>query len=866
MESGGASFGGGGGGDGGGHLCHLCGYKYASAHPSAKQRRAHRKNCGKPPSATAAAGAEEEGADGRKSLLLPGERDGERGGEGSASGGGGLPGSAQDGGNVLQDEDNGDHSSPNGAGAQVSIDKSIEDCLISCNDIPSEVAPKANGTELQTEVARQLSENALHLEDFRPSQPDVSGDQQQDAFASHPPSEPEDGALEISADEISKPCVTVLTSNAASDDISAQTNAIVSCPDDTGITEKDFVIDTIGRDKTSEDLLVKDSEINSLYQDKPQIKIVEGQSATAPEEDLCVSNVSVVSQKEIPSEETESKEESGFITTNSIEPSTDKHVHTDDTSGDDLLELAAGGSHLEEGDVVKTQQQTDSTLVVADQLSNSKKTDLEGQRYPDADEVIQAVSSAIGPDVDAGVISAGSAADLTKKDPTESEIDLVELSSYPTSHVINVISSKHGVEDAQDNDMSADLTSHERPVEHSIDIDEATSHGANAVCSTGNFEGIKQIEEITAEDGLGKISVPQGTISVEEKELIEEVTPDPASVKTDVISSRDIVEEREEGEVYVGTAHEVNMANIPGNVELDKHSEETSKDPTACETNMTSITDNVEEKKQKEEITNTDHTLHAFNVICSPDNEVKKKNEDMTEGPSSHENALVDGTDNAKEKDEEAMSDPTPYKVDVVSTVDVAEEKKLKEEVVAEPTHEINVNDVIEKSEEPTVSLKIDAGSNADPILAADTSSHQSNIPQVTDNTEEKNQNEDVAADPTSDKIPEAQSIGGVEEQKQKEDQNEEITDKEMTINSDKSHVSLKSLLSEKGMEVKEKKASTKDRVLSFRRKSSKDNPSPAKAGSEQQDWNSPARLPAEKSPKGKKQQWMPFICCHSMN
>lgn len=64
--------GGGGGGDGGGHLCHLCGYKYASAHPSAKQRRAHRKNCGKPPSATAAAGAEEEGADGRKSLLLPG--------------------------------------------------------------------------------------------------------------------------------------------------------------------------------------------------------------------------------------------------------------------------------------------------------------------------------------------------------------------------------------------------------------------------------------------------------------------------------------------------------------------------------------------------------------------------------------------------------------------------------------------------------------------------------------------------------------------------------------------------------------------------------------------------------------------------
>ena len=68
-----------GGGDGacsGGHLCHLCGYKYASAHPSAKQRRAHRKNCGagggkSPPTAAAAASAEaEEERQGKK--LVPG--------------------------------------------------------------------------------------------------------------------------------------------------------------------------------------------------------------------------------------------------------------------------------------------------------------------------------------------------------------------------------------------------------------------------------------------------------------------------------------------------------------------------------------------------------------------------------------------------------------------------------------------------------------------------------------------------------------------------------------------------------------------------------------------------------------------------
>jgi hypothetical protein len=36
-----------------GALCHACGYQYPNGHPSAKQRRAHRKHCGKPASAAA---------------------------------------------------------------------------------------------------------------------------------------------------------------------------------------------------------------------------------------------------------------------------------------------------------------------------------------------------------------------------------------------------------------------------------------------------------------------------------------------------------------------------------------------------------------------------------------------------------------------------------------------------------------------------------------------------------------------------------------------------------------------------------------------------------------------------------------------
>jgi hypothetical protein len=283
-------------------------------------------------------------------------------------------------------------------------------------------------------------------------------------------------------------------------------------------------------------------------------------------------------------------------------------------------------------------------------------------------------------------------------------------------------------------------------------------------------------------------------------------------------------------------------------------------------------TDIVEEKKQIEETT-TDPAPHAISVIHSPSNDDKVQNENMSEVPSS--NAVVDGTDNVEEKDE----DPASYNMDTVGAVDVVEVKKREEVNCPEIDGVHTVDNVKEKeSEEPAVSCKTDASSNADSILAVDPSSHENNTSQGTDDTEK------VASDHAGDNIPVAQSTVDVAEKKHKDetttaeikttdstngDHNEEITDKEMTIDSDKSHVSLKSLLSEKGMETtKEKKAtSTKDRVLSFRRRSSKDNPSPGKPGSVEQDWNSPARLlPVEKSPKGKKQPWMPFICCHSMN
>ncbi|KAI4974832.1 hypothetical protein ZWY2020_048439 [Hordeum vulgare] len=100
MDSGGNKSGGAAGEDGacsGGHLCHLCGYRSTRAHPSAKQRRAHCKNCGgggkSPPAAASAEGEEER--QGKK--LVPGaDVGGKANGAPASDSGGVLPGSAED--------------------------------------------------------------------------------------------------------------------------------------------------------------------------------------------------------------------------------------------------------------------------------------------------------------------------------------------------------------------------------------------------------------------------------------------------------------------------------------------------------------------------------------------------------------------------------------------------------------------------------------------------------------------------------------------------------------------------------------------------------------------------------------------------
>ncbi|KAG2636000.1 hypothetical protein PVAP13_2NG412600 [Panicum virgatum] len=159
-----------------------------------------------------------------------------------------------------------------------------------------------------------------------------------------------------------------------------------------------------------------------------------------------------------------------------------------------------------------------------------------------------------------------------------------------------------------------------------------------------------------------------------------------------------------------------------------------------------------------------------------------------------------------------------------------------------------------------------------------DTSAEKTNAAGGTEDSEENMLAEDTAkemiAAQSTDSVKEKQQPNGTVRQGNNAKQNEEIAASGARLNSGRAHVPLKVLLAEASAKNQVKKPSTKERVLSFRRGVSKDGNSSAKSGSpksvsDDQHWSSPAKLPRKdvgKSSKGRKQPWMPFICCHSVH
>ncbi|CAL4999862.1 unnamed protein product [Urochloa decumbens] len=958
MESGHKS-GGGSAAGGDGVLCHACGYHYPNGHPSAKQRRAHRKHCGKPASAAAAA---EEGAgehEGTESLPVEGRGGvGEDGiGASEAERGGSLPGSVPEPASAADGGDNAEHSSGNGTGHQVTGDKCAEDHLISSSNIPSELTSEASRTDddTLTTVVTQYSEKGTPIEDGDPSDPAVGSEQLEDAPTSLLSPEPEDGAKcssEISENEkqnslseyeTQNSTVVPLESNATGVGTSEQTEDVVSQVDGIAVTEEDDTVDTIGKNSTVVPLesnatgggtsertdgvvsqvdgiavteeddtvdTIGKNKFSESCQDNLQTKIGEGHSSTVLEEDSSSSDKNLI--------ETEPNQQSKHALTDSfekipniempVESSTEKSLGTDD----DLLKHATGVSLSEIAGDVKPQRQPDSTYETAGHLAVSEGADnVDEQHHAISEGSIPAVSNAFGPAVTENVCSSGvTIDDSIQKNATggtvmTSQVDLVELSTPAMPHEINRLANDID-EEGQNEKGGTDITSCGGNELHIIENFEENqqnkevivdpTHEIDTVSSTDNHEESEQNKEVIADTSSCKISAVQSMTSAEEKEQIEEFIVNLTSEETIVTSSRDIVEEKQGG-VDVKTTGEIDGA----------HSIETAgeNNATTCEINAGTTTDDVEDMVQNEEIT-TGPISHGINMISSSSNEGKIHKKEVAEGLGSHENIMVHGTVHVEEKTiDESTVDATSHKFSLVTSTDSVEERK-DEETTADPIlHErsavLTTDNIDEKKEEPildptTTSATIcsidDVEEKKSEETTADPSSGESNMLPGTGDAEGKKQNGDTATDPVSDKTKVAETTNATEETGKTEetaskeisaiestdelkgvaDQNEEIADKEMVIDSDKNHVSLKVLLADKNVETKEKekKASTKDRVLSFRRRTSKDNVSPVKpgspkAGSGQQDWNSPARLPVEKKPKGRKQQWVPFICCSSV-
>nr|CAB3481512.1 unnamed protein product [Digitaria exilis] len=919
-SGGGSAAAGGGAGGGDGVLCHACGYQYPNGHPSAKQRRAHRKHCAKPASSPAAAAGGEE-HDG--SEPLPGEGHGGVGlgggiGASAAECGGGSPRSVPEGTKAVEGGDSAEHYPGNGTGHQVTGDKCAEGSLNSSS---------TDGATTLTTVATQYSEKGSPIEDGNLSDAAVGSEQLEGAPTSVPSPEPEDGAKSsfgISEHEIQSSLpeyetqnstVVPLESNATGGGTSEKADDVVSQSQVDGgivVTEGDGLINTIGKDKFSEEKSVEGDEVDLSCQDNIQTEIGEGHSNAAMEEGPSDKNPNAIHSEEIRSDETETKQQSKHVLADSFEKIPNIEVSESATvksvGADDVLPgLSMDGSQLETPDDVKPQQELDSTSETS-----------EGS--------ISAISSVFGPavggtaNITENVCSSGSTMDdnmqknVTGDSVVPSQVDLVELSTSTTELEINMVDNTNDNEKGQNGKGGTDVTSYGGNELHIIEnfeekqqnkelMVDSIPHQANTVFGADNHGENEQNKEVVAD--------MQSMTSAEEKEQIEEFIANLAPEETAVTGSRDIVEEKQ-GEIDIKTNGETDGA----------HSIETAGENNAAatpEVNAGTTTDDAEDVAQNEKFTTP--ISHGINMVCSSVNEVKMHNEELTEGLGSHENVVVHGTDNVEEKTiEETKTDATSPKFSLVtSTVSVEErktevtstvsiEERKDEETTADPTlhersavHSADNNDE-KKNEDPisnpttTLATICSIGDVEEKKQSEETtedpSSGESNTLPVTNDEENTKQILDTAATgPASDNTEVGQTtsaveVGNPEDTASKEistiesmddlkavaDQNEDIADKEMVIDSDKNHVSLKVLLADKNVETKEKekKTTTKDRVLSFRRRASKDSVSPVKPGSPkavsgQQDWNSPARLPVEKKPKGRKQQWVPFICCSSV-
>ncbi|XP_044950007.1 uncharacterized protein LOC123399679 isoform X1 [Hordeum vulgare subsp. vulgare] len=889
----------------GGHLCHVCGHQYPNPNPSAKLRRSHRRNCRKVTPA-----AEEEGAgprnaaDGRLVLgAAGGPGDGEEPGNGAASGGSSSPGSANGGVDSAEDKQNAEHASLNAARIQAITSNYIETGLIPNNS--SETADEGNGTHserpstngIQHKVPESFTEIG-QLAVAHPTEREDCLEEYQDASSFLHQSDPEDGAAiaresdvpmeiknldkgsagsSVAADVISlerydtckyqfsrESSMTDLPAGSEveneaeyhagnitfglvghEDDLNLQSTD--DCSADIDSNNTDVVVDSKS-DRTSGSCeFIGDLNPSSLQKCSLLKSDPESQSACSRKVGSFLEDGMEVLDTMSEVSPREEIVESYPIGSETISNSEDelKLIHTESTSTDYSTERSS--QNLSAQDTSGVQLPVDNSYLVNSVCS------VPGYQNDLAVTNVNGMLKSIAEDnCSKDILVKDSAVDFSCEARPEQQEDICNRESateVPTNYQVStsqehvtllmdqVSSTKNpfSIDDTRSDDLFELASGYHLEAPNVFESEQEVDSISQTVSNQTSVADGKHCP--ISDDRMVAVSSKNG-YAVEAGDASVSSGSDPA--KNIFLHDASVNHDKE------GESHTNDTIDVPSQV----FPTEFGTMPVSQEINALSTS--VEEKTVMEDTKAKDKTA----VESIDDSEEKKQTQDA----SVKEMTAVLHTDNVEE-DKLAEDTGSKEVTAVQSTDNIHEKDQTEDDSATKMDREFNTADV---------------GNSQTDVTSKE---EKTDEVQQTDNAEEKKQ----ASETSAKEMNAVPSSEHAEVQKQAEGtvslegnkQNGEIAAIGSRLNSSRISVPLKVLLAEASLEGKEKKPSTKERVLSFtRRGASKDDASSAKpgsAGSDDQYWNSPAKMPhdsnnVDKRSKVRKQPWMPFICCHSVH
>uniref|UniRef100_A0ACD5XTK2 Uncharacterized protein n=1 Tax=Avena sativa TaxID=4498 RepID=A0ACD5XTK2_AVESA len=899
----------------GGHLCHVCGHQYPNPNPSAKLRRSHRRNCRRP-----SPGHQEEpspaGERRNAGLALGGGGgelgDGEEPGNAAASGGSASPGSAEGGGGSSEDKENADES--NGANLARPFTNGIqqvpktftkiaplavahpperEDSFDEYQDAspflqqsdPEDGAAVAHESDIPMEiknldkgsVGTNVATDAIFFEtngscedqlSSKPSIPDFPAGSKvengAECYLENVTPESvghEDGLILQSTDECS--------ANVCSND----TDVVVVRKSDETTSYCQFIGDLSAPSLQKCSLLMPDAESRSACSRKMDSFLKDGK-------DVLDSMSEESSTAEIPGSDNIGSETVYDSGTNSVPTGEELElIHTENTSSDCSTECSS--QNLSVQGTKDVQLPVDNSCLVNavcsvpgyqndfavtnfnGMLKSVAEDDYNKDNLVKGSELDFSCEERLGHDVEQTVTVAEGGTSLEKHNgffteevcirESDTEVPTKYQVSSSQEHVtllmdqVSSIKNPFALDDTRSEDLfelaSGSYHFDAPDVESKQQIDSTTWTVPN---QTSVADG--QHSPISDDQMLAVSSENRCVVGAEES-VSTSADPNKNSFfhEASVNHNKQEGESHTNGTIYVPSqVFPTEFGGMPVSQEIDAlstyvgekaESEDTdAKDMTAVES-----IDKFEEKKQTEDACakEMNAVLHTDNVEdekLAEENGVKEKVDEynQSEATGSREARAVQSTVNVHEKDQTEGS--TAKKTDTEFCTNDADNKQT-DDTNKEEMYEVQHKDNTEEKEAEETTAK-----EADAVHSTDTAEEQKQT-EGTVCLEGSKQNEEIAA------------IGS-------------------RLNSARISVPLKVLLAEASLESKEKKPSTKERVLSFRRRASlKDGNSSAKPGSagmDDQYWNSPAKLPHDnnvgKRSRVRKQPWMPFICCHSVH